>query len=354
MSILTSLLSLAKKKERPQPQQFLKTPTTPIPIQARPNQLGGGSTYEADSPITRPRVADPYGRLKNRQLELATAPLGATPSRWKGLLYGMLSNAGRSANRALDQGNVGWGGVAQVAGGAAGGAAAGAADPQVILRDRRELEMSENQANLDRVSQTMSNEGQLDSLKARAEGERADAEYKKSLPAIKLQERKDEQTQREFENNIERRKLELEEKVKNGELSWREAQVEIDRLNAKSGIMNAETNRFRTQHGIDQEIGEATNKRGAMLNQSSAFYKKADSNDDYAKQLEKTLKDIPQDTYDGQQESERRKKLIDSLRGEARELRKEGDKARASGEGTYVAPARQRSVKPKSDPLGIF
>jgi hypothetical protein len=100
---------------------------------------------------------------------------------------------------------------------------------------------------------------------------------------------------------------------------------------------------------------EQQSKRTAKINESSALYRKADNNEENAKKLEESLnykddKGQPMldangeqklfdlqgheitDGYEKQQEQERRRKQIDALRNEARELRAKGDAARAEGE----------------------
>jgi hypothetical protein len=347
---------------------------------------------------TRPRYAlgepDQATKLRDQSQWLASDPnhgpggsVIPKTSKLKAALLAMLQNAGASANRAVAQGNVGWGGVAQALGGAGGGAVAGAIDSDWVTRAKHEQAVAKNQQAQAQQMDQLSNQAQLEDLKARAEDRHAQADERRRQPEIeaaKLGRQDAEKRDRDFALAVSQI---LQQREKSSPEAIQSLIEETEqRFNRRvpvvpfkgsddssgSGAIRTITNsdgsqsviRFkdgsweveyrgeRSATDIDRErraeneSGAASAQRAAKINESSALYRKADNNEHNAAQLEQNLESIALDTYEGQEERARRKQEIDRLRTEARALRVQGDKARSEGESVYVP--RGRSGSPDS------
>jgi len=83
----------------------------------------------------------------------------------------------------LAQGNIGMGGLAQTIGGAAGGAVAGALDPEWVTRAKHNQAIAQNLQAQANQMELLSNDAQLEDLKARAEARKRQPE----IEAAKLE-----------------------------------------------------------------------------------------------------------------------------------------------------------------------
>jgi hypothetical protein len=108
-------------------------------------------------------------------------------SRVRNFIEGFLSSAGQNANRALEQGNVGWGGVAQALGGGVGGGAVQAADQNIDVRQRHALAVAENQDALDRLTNTEYKDAQIGDIRAHSEARAAQADARERELNIRQQ-----------------------------------------------------------------------------------------------------------------------------------------------------------------------
>lgn len=367
---LDLIKKLTKAKESETRPRFVG-PTQPDVKPDFATGLGGG---------TRPRYAtgepDQLTKLKEEGEWLAGGDdrgrggsILQKPSRVKSALMLMLQNAGAAANRALASGNVGSGGVAQALGGAAGGAIAGGFDPGIVLRQRHERAVLENQEAQDRALSQLSNEAQLEDLRSRARNRDAEIDATKENQWLKAEDQRLREKDIDRRTEYDRRSAELRQAAIEGRMTiaqWRTEQAKLDRESReREGAANREVRRAGIAARIgnsEDKIGQATAKRTALINYSSSVYKKADNNELNARQLEQTLNrgelfddsgNRISDPYEAPQEVERRKREIDRLRSEARDLRVQGDKARSEGESTYI-PSRKPTATPKTDPLGLF
>jgi len=228
---------------------------------------------------TLPVSQSPLEKLQMEQENLALNPNAGRNGetlqkhgRVRNFIEGFLSSAGQNANRALAQGNVGWGGVAQALGGGAGGGAVQAIDPGIDLRARHEKAIAENQADLDRLTATSLHDAQIQDVKAHTEARGAAADARDRELGLRSRGLDIRESDMEADNALAAKRYELDEKFKTNQISygeWKQKHADYD--------LQEKRRHNRVQEGIGQQNAEANTTRanrpsaGATGNPDAAY-----------------------------------------------------------------------------------